>query len=316
MWTSLLRTSALPVSWYQGRSIDSSSAIAARAASFWSAVRLRQAAPMPPAFDRLDAARSRARCARAGSSGGGPPAVPPAGVRRGAARPPRRSCGDAGRNPRLRRLRHPARHCMRRRYGSHFHQFADLHLPAGAGPFPVAVLLHGGFWREQHSLDLDDPLARDLARRGWAAWNVEYRRVGETSGGGYPATLEDVAAAIDFLETLDAPLDLARVVTVGQSAGGHLALWAATREAPAVPLAGAVSQAGTTDLRAADRDGLGDGATSDFMGGHADDRPDAYAKASPIERLPLGVPHVRFHGEPDDVRPPSQRSAGARAGRA
>src|SRR4051812_50131212 len=76
---------------------------------------------------------------------------------------------------------------MRHRYGAHFHQFADLHLPSGAGPFPVAVLLHGGFWREQHSLDLDDPLARDLARRGWAAWNAEYRRVGGTGGGGFPA---------------------------------------------------------------------------------------------------------------------------------
>ena len=206
---------------------------------------------------------------------------------------------------------------MRHRYGDHFHQFGDLLLPPDAdGPLPVAVLLHPGFWREGFSLDIDDGLARDLAGRGWAAWNVEYRRVGEASGGGYPATLEDVAAAIDFLQTLDAPLDLARVVTVGQSAGGHLALWAATREAPAVPLAGAVSSAGTTDLRAADRDGLGDGATSQFMGGHADERADAYADASPIERLPLGVPQLLVHGEADDVVPPSQSSAYAEAARA
>src|SRR4051794_41810520 len=74
---------------------------------------------------------------------------------------------------------------MRHRYGSHFHQFADLLQPSeGSGPFPVAVVLHGGFWREQHSLDLTDDLARDLARRGWAAWNVEYRRVGDAGGGG------------------------------------------------------------------------------------------------------------------------------------
>jgi acetyl esterase/lipase len=206
---------------------------------------------------------------------------------------------------------------MRHRYGEHVHQFADLVLPRETdAPLPVAVLLHPGFWREEFTLDIDDDLARDLARRGWAAWNVEYRRVGESSGGGYPATLEDVAAAIDFLQTLDAPLDLARVVTVGQSAGGHLALWAATREAPAVPLAGAVSQAGTTDLRAADRDDLGDGATSQFMGGHADERPDAYADAAPIERLPLGVPHLLVHGEADDVVPPSQSTAYAEAARA
>src|SRR3954447_18667063 len=172
---------------------------------------------------------------------------------------------------------------MRHRYGDHVHQFADLLLPPETdAPLPVAVLLHAGFWREQYALDLAEDLARDLARRGWAAWNVEYRRVGEGSGGGYPATLEDVAAAIDFLQTLDAPLDLGRVVTVGQSAGGHLALWAATREAPAVPLAGAVSQAGVPDLRAADCLGLGDSAAADFMGGHAGERADAYADASPI----------------------------------
>jgi acetyl esterase/lipase len=206
---------------------------------------------------------------------------------------------------------------MRHRYGDHFHQFGDLVLPRDAdGPLPVVVLLHPGFWREQFTLEICEGLARDLASRGWAAWNVEYRRVGESSGGGYPATLEDVAAAIDFLQTLDAPLDLARVVTVGQSAGGHLALWAATREAPAVPLAGAVSAAGTTDLRAADRDGLGDGATSDFMGGHADERDEAYADASPIERLPLGVPQLLVHGEADDVVPPSQSTAYAEAARA
>jgi acetyl esterase/lipase len=178
------------------------------------------------------------------------------------------------------------------------------------------VLIHGGFWKAQYGRKLMRPLAHDLAARGWAAWNVEYRRVGEASDGGYPATLEDVAAAVDFLQTLDAPLDLGRVVTIGQSAGGQLALWAATREAPAVPLAGVVSQAGAPDLREADRLGLGDGATAAFMGGHADDVPDRYADASPIERIPLGVPQLLVHGEADDVIPPSQSSAYAEAAQA
>ena len=112
---------------------------------------------------------------------------------------------------------------MRHRYGDHFHQFADLYLPRDAdGPLPVAVVLHAGFWREQYSLELSEDLARDLSRRGWAAWNVEFRRVGEASDGGYPATLEDVGAAIDVVQTLDAPLDLGRVVTAGHSAGGQL----------------------------------------------------------------------------------------------
>jgi acetyl esterase/lipase len=205
---------------------------------------------------------------------------------------------------------------MRHRYGSHFHQFADLLQPAeGAGPFPVAVVLHGGFWREQHTLDLMDDLARDLARRGWAAWNVEYRRVGEVSGGGYPTTLEDVAAAVDALAGLDAPLDLDRVVAIGHSAGGQLGLWAAGRADAAVRLAGVASQAGVHDLREADRLDLGEGATANFMGGHADERPDAYADASPIERLPLRVPALLVHGEADERVPASISSAYAEAAR-
>ena len=117
------------------------------------------------------------------------------------------------------------------------------------------------------------------------------------SGGGYPTTLEDVAAAIDALAGLDAPLDLDRVVAIGHSAGGQLALWAAARPDAGVRLAGVVSQAGVHDLREADRLDLGEGATAGFMGGHADDRPDAYADASPVERLPIGVPAFLVHGE-------------------
>jgi acetyl esterase/lipase len=204
---------------------------------------------------------------------------------------------------------------MRHRYGSHFHQFGDLLVPDRPGPFPVAVVLHGGFWRERFSLDLMEDHARDLSRRGFAAWNVEYRRVGEVSGGGYPVTLEDVAAAIDALAGVDAPLDLDRVVAIGHSAGGQLALWAAGRDAPAVRLAGVVSQAGVHDLREADRLGLGEGATAEFMGGHADERPDAYADASPIERLPLGVPALLVHGEADERVPAGLSSSYAEAAR-
>jgi dipeptidyl aminopeptidase/acylaminoacyl peptidase len=140
--------------------------------------------------------------------------------------------------------------------------------------------------------------------------------VGEVSGGGYPTTLEDVAAAIDALADLDAPLDRDRVVAIGHSAGGQLALWAAARSDPAVRLAGAVSQAGVHDLREADRLDLGEGATADFMGGHAGDVPDRYADASPIERVPLGVPALLVHGEADERVPASMSSAYAEAARA
>jgi acetyl esterase/lipase len=205
---------------------------------------------------------------------------------------------------------------MRHRYGSHFHQFGDLILPQSEGVAPVAVVLHAGWWREEYGLDIADELARDLARRGWAAWNVEYRRVGEFSGGGWPETFEDVAAAVDALATLGAPLDLHRVVAVGQSAGGTLALWAAGRRDPAVALAGAVSQAGVTDLREADRLGLGDGAVAALMGGGAGDVPERYAAASPIERLPLGVPQLLVHGDADDRIPVDQAARYAEAARA
>jgi acetyl esterase/lipase len=204
---------------------------------------------------------------------------------------------------------------MRHRYGSHFHQFGDLLVPEGDGPFPVAVVLHGGFWRERFSLELMDDHARDLTRRGFAAWNVEYRRTGEVSGGGWPVTFEDAGAAIDALAGFDAPLDLDRVVAIGHSAGGHLALLAAGREDPAVRLAGVVSQAGVHDLREADRLDLGEGATAEFMGGHADELADAYAAASPIERVPLGVPALLVHGEADERVPASMSTAYAQAAR-
>jgi acetyl esterase/lipase len=205
---------------------------------------------------------------------------------------------------------------MRHRYGSHFHQFGDLLVPDGDGPFAVAVLVHGGFWREQHTLELADDLARDLVRRGIAAWNIEFRRVGEVSGGGWPVTGEDVAAGIDYLAEVDAPVDRDRVVAVGHSAGGQLALWAAARPEPRVRLAGVVAQAGVLDLREADRLDLGEGATARFLGGHPDEVPDAYADASPIERLPAGVPVLIVHGDADQRVPVEMASAYADAARA
>ena len=151
-------------------------------------------------------------------------------------------------------------------------------------------------------------VCRDLAARGWAAWNVEYRRLGE-AGGGRPGTLEDVAAAIDHLAGLPG-LDLTRAVAIGHSAGGHLAAWAAGRDDACVPLAGAVAQAGVLDLRRAWELRLSDGVVGDFLGGTDDAR---FADASPIERLPIGVPLLLTHGGRDDDVPPeiSERYAAA-----
>jgi acetyl esterase/lipase len=176
----------------------------------------------------------------------------------------------------------------------------------------VAVLIHGGFWRARYDLRLEDRLTADLARRGWAAWNLEYRRLGWRSGGGWPATFEDVAAGIDLLGRLDESLDLARVVGIGHSAGGQLAAWAAARRGlpaaapgsePRIRLAGVVSQAGVLDLREAARLGLSRHAAVSLLGGTPLKWPSRYDLASPIERLPLGVPQLVVHGDADDVVP-------------
>lgn len=178
------------------------------------------------------------------------------------------------------------------------------------------MLLHGGLWRAEYGLSQMDELAGDLVTRGWAAYNVEYRRLG--SGGGIPATLEDVAAAIDALAELEAPVDLDRVVAIGHSAGGQLALWAAAarkRRAHRVQLAGAVGQAAVSDLERAT--GQNGGAVEAFCGGTPAEVPAAYRLASPAVQLPFGVPQLLVHGRRDELVPAefSERYAAvARAG--
>jgi acetyl esterase/lipase len=188
-------------------------------------------------------------------------------------------------------------------------------LPAGAGsPWPVAVLIHGGFWRARYRLRLEDALAGDLAQRGWAVWNLEYRRLGSRSCGGWPETFEDVAAGIDRLGELEEPIDLARVFAIGHSAGGHLAFWAAARRGlpvgapgcePRIRPAGAVAQAGVVDLREALRLHLSGDVVRRLLDGPPGKHPERYDAASPIERLPLGVPQLLVHGLDDDVVPVS-----------
>src|ERR1700724_95725 len=119
---------------------------------------------------------------------------------------------------------------IRLKYGDESVQFGDLYVPADEESHPVVILIHGGFWRAAYDLSLMTKLAQDLAARGIAAWNIEYRRVGN-SGGGWPGTFLDVAGATDYVMTIAATyrLDLQQVVAVGHSAGGHLALWLAAR---------------------------------------------------------------------------------------
>lgn len=120
-------------------------------------------------------------------------------------------------------------------YGADPLQFAELWLPAGRGPHPVAVMVHGGCWRTAIAeRDIMDWAAEDLRRRGIAVWNIEYRGI-DRPGGGYPGTYRDVAAGADALRGQAARygLRLAPIVATGHSAGGHLALWLAAR--PRIP---------------------------------------------------------------------------------
>jgi dipeptidyl aminopeptidase/acylaminoacyl peptidase len=186
-------------------------------------------------------------------------------------------------------------------YGDHGSQFGELHLPDGE-PRGVVVVIHGGFWRARHDLSLGTPLALDLAGRGLAVWNIEYRRLGD--GGGWPATGDDVQAAFGTLDTVPAVAGLP-VVALGHSAGGHLACWLAGQVGPD-RLAGVVSQAGVLDLEAAAAARLGAGVTLDLLGGSPDEVPEHYRDASPIRRLPIGVPVRCIHGDADDTVPLSQ----------
>lgn len=189
------------------------------------------------------------------------------------------------------------------RYGDDRSQFGELTRPAGPS-HGIVVVIHGGFWRSMYDLSLGRPLASSLVEHGWTAYNLEYRRVG--NGGGYPQTLDDVAAGIDALAGVDG-LDTSTVVTLGHSAGGHLAVWAAGRPKligtpwsdPAVRVTAAVAQAGVLDFHTAVH--LGSGAAKAFMGEHDDS-----THADPTAQIPLDVPVRCVHGAADDVVPIGQ----------
>jgi acetyl esterase/lipase len=160
-------------------------------------------------------------------------------------------------------------------------------------------MLHGGYWRARYSKRAMKGASADLARRGVAAWNIEYRRMGRGQGGGWPATFDDVSAAIDHLALLEDPrLDLSPGVTaVGHSAGGQLALWSASRDDPRVPVRCVVAQAAVCNLSIAGEPAW------EFLGGSPEEVPERYDFADPMRLIPLGVPTLLVHGAEDETVP-------------
>jgi acetyl esterase/lipase len=212
------------------------------------------------------------------------------------------------------------------RYGEGPEQVADVWLPQRPGPAPVALFLHGGFWRAQWDRTHARPVAEALAAAGFVACLPEYRRTG--GGGGWPGTFDDIAAAVDILPGRLAALWSApeppAVVLAGHSAGGHLALWAAARRRfpdgarwqSDTPIRGVVALAPVSDLADCQRRHLDGGAAEALVGGPPEDHPDRYAAIDPARLLPLGVPVGLLHGSADRQVPVEMSRAYLAAARA
>lgn len=210
------------------------------------------------------------------------------------------------------------------RFGDDPLQVVDLWLPEGSGPHPVALMVHGGCWQtEIADRTIMNWIAEDLRWRGIAVWNIDYRGV-DRPGGGYPGTFQDAAAAADALRTHAARyrLDAGRVVAIGHSAGGHLALWLAAR--PRLPagsplrtgdplrIAEVVSLGGLPDLEEAAREpgsGCGTEVIARISGGRL-------AETSVPRLAPLGVKQVLINGMQDRIIPTAYAEGYARPMRA
>jgi pimeloyl-ACP methyl ester carboxylesterase len=190
-------------------------------------------------------------------------------------------------------------------YGPEPLQFGDLRLPAGDGPFPLALVLHGGYWQATYNVIHTGRLCEALTAEGLVTWNLEYRSIG-VPGGEWPGPREDLELALAYRDRLPFEHD-GHTLLVGHSAGGQLALWAAKRARLPV-----LALAPVSDVRdAVARRGPGS-APARFMA------PEHFPDGSPLELLPLGVPQIVIHGTGDDSVPyeMSERYAEAAGGEA
>ena len=188
----------------------------------------------------------------------------------------------------------------RLRYGNDEYQFGDLRLPQGNGPFPAAMFVHGGFCRARYDLKHASFPCAALTKAGFVSWNVEYRRVGNP-GGGWPGSFEDVTAGYQFLRQLAGryPIDTRRLIVLGHSAGGQLALALAAHHNS---MRAVVSLAGVVNLRRAWDLHLSHDAVAEFLGGDPQRVPEHYHEASPAE-LDIHCEQLLIHGADDDTVP-------------
>ena len=187
-------------------------------------------------------------------------------------------------------------------YGADPQQFIEVRLPRAPGIHAGLINIHGGFWRAKYDLAHTGHLCEALRAAGVATFNVEFRRVGN-AGGGWPGTFDDIRAAYRFVQQQAARfrVDAARLVVMGHSAGGQLALCLAAHEASVRRV---ISLAGVLDLKKAYALHLSNDAVVEFLGGRPDAVPEHYREADPME---LAIPHARqwiLAGKDDDVVPP------------
>jgi len=185
-------------------------------------------------------------------------------------------------------------------YGNDANQFADLRAPKGKGPFPLVVNIHGGYWRAKYDLEHAGFLCAALTAKGVATANLEYRRVGNP-GGGWPGTFADIRAGYQFLmqNARKYGFDVKRVLVMGHSAGGQLALCLAAHEAAVKAV---VSLAGVVDLQRAYALHLSNDAVVEFLGGTPSEVPEHYREADPM-KLTVAARQWMMHGSEDDVVP-------------
>ena len=204
-------------------------------------------------------------------------------------------------------------------YGDDPLQFGDLRIPEGEGPHPVIIFIHGGQWKAEFDISHSDKMTDGLTRFGFATWSLEYRRIGN-DGGGWPGTFLDIGAGADHLRSIadEYKLDLDRVIAMGHSAGGHLAIWLASRAIIPVESAihtddpitihGVLGLAPAADLTALHVTEFCGEIIDALMGGSPQDVPEHYRWGDPMQISPDKTRKLLVLGNHDSVWSPFGQS--------